>query len=78
MSQPTSAAPSRKKTTFSLLVLAALTGIIVLLFKDHWAEITAALSQLSAWQVLVVLAIVLVVEGIKALSRNKKAAAKAE
>ena len=55
MSQPTSAAPSRKKTTFSLLVLAALTGIIVLLFKDHWAEITAALSQLSAWQVLVVL-----------------------
>ena len=57
MSQPTSAAPSRKKTTFSLLVLAALTGIIVLLFKDHWAEITAALSQLSAWQVLVVLAI---------------------
>ena len=57
MSQPTSAAPSRKKTTFSLLVLAALTGIIVLLFKDHWAEITATLSQLSAWQVLVVLAI---------------------
>ena len=57
MSQPTSAAPSRKKTTFSLLVLAALTGIIVLLFKDHWAEITAALSQLSAWQVLAVLAI---------------------
>ena len=41
----------------SLLVLAALTGIIVLLFKDNWAEITAALSQLSAWQVLVVLAI---------------------
>ena len=33
MSQPTSAAPSRKKTMFSLLVLAALTGIIVLLFK---------------------------------------------
>ena len=31
--------------------------IIVLLFKDNWAEITAALSQLSAWQVLVVLAI---------------------
>ena len=49
MSQPTSAAPSRKKTTLSLLVLAALTGIIVLLFKDNWAEITAALSQLSAW-----------------------------
>ena len=57
MSQPASAAPSRKKTVISLLVLAALTGIIVLLFKDNWAEITAALSQLSAWQVLVVLAI---------------------
>lgn len=46
-----------QKTVISLLVLAALTGIIVLLFKDNWAEITAALSQLSAWQVLVVLAI---------------------
>lgn len=57
MSQPASAAPSRKKTVISLLVLAALTGIIVLLFRDNWAEITAALSQLSAWQVLVVLAI---------------------
>ena len=33
MSQPASAAPSRKKTVISLLVLAALTGIIVLLFK---------------------------------------------
>ena len=32
MSQPASAAPSRKKTVISLLVLAALTGIIVLLF----------------------------------------------
>ena len=38
MSQPASAAPSRKKTVISLLVLAALTGIIVLLFKDNWAE----------------------------------------
>ena len=61
MSQPASAAPSRKKTVISLLVLAALTGIIVLLFKDNWAEITAALSQLSAWQVLVVLAIAVLV-----------------
>ena len=33
MSQPASAAPSRKKTVISLLVLAALTGIIVLLFR---------------------------------------------
>ena len=57
MSQPTSAAPSRKKTVISLLVLAALTSVIVLLFKDHWAEITAALAQLSVWQVLAVLAV---------------------
>ena len=49
MSQPTSATPSRKKTVISLLVLLALTGIIVFMFKDHWAEITAALAQLSAW-----------------------------
>ena len=27
------------------------------MFKDHWGEITAALAQLSAWQVLAVLAI---------------------
>ena len=57
MSQPTSGQPSRKKTLISLLVLLALTGVIVLLFKDHWAEITSALAQLSLWQVLVVLAI---------------------
>ena len=57
MSTPASAAPSRKKAVISLLVLAALTGVIVLLFKDHWAEITAALAQLSVWQVLAVLAV---------------------
>ena len=57
MSQPASARPSRKKTVISLLVLLVLTGIIVLMFKDHWGEITAALAQLSAWQVLAVLAI---------------------
>ena len=57
MSQAAAQQPSRKKTVISLLVLLALTCIIVFTFKDHWAEITAALSQLSAWQVLVVLAI---------------------
>lgn len=57
MSQPTSGQPSRKKTVISLLVLLALTGVIVFMFKDHWAEITSALSQLSLWQVLVVLAV---------------------
>ena len=74
MSQAAAQQPSRKKTVISLLVLLALTCIIVFTFKDHWAEITAALAQLSAWQVLVVLAIDLVVEGIRALGRNKKAA----
>ena len=48
MSQPASAAPSRKKTVISLLVLAALTGIIVLLFKDNWAEITVFLREGAA------------------------------
>ena len=57
MSQPASARPSRKKTVISLLVLLVLTGIIVLMFKAHWGDITAALAQLSAWQVLAVLAI---------------------
>lgn len=57
MSQPAAQQPSRKKSIVSLLVLLALTGVIVLLFKDHWAEITAALSNLSLWQVLVVLAV---------------------
>lgn len=57
MSQPTSGQPTRKKTVISLLVLLVLTCIIVFMFKDHWAEITSALSQLSLWQVLVVLAI---------------------
>ena len=57
MSQAAAQQPSRKKTAISLLVLLALTCIIVFTFKDHWAEITTALAQLSVWQVLVVLAI---------------------
>ena len=57
MSQPASARPSRKKTVISLLVLLALTCVIIFMFKDHWAEITAALAQLSLWQVLAVLAV---------------------
>ena len=47
MSQAAAQQPSRKKTVLSLLVLLALTCIIVFIFKDHWAEITAALAQLS-------------------------------
>lgn len=57
MSQAAAQQPSRKKTVISLLVLLALTCIIVFTFKDHWAEITAALAQLSVWQVLSVLAV---------------------
>ena len=45
MSQAAAQQPSRKKTVISLLVLLALTCIIVFTFKDHWAEITAALAQ---------------------------------
>ena len=44
MSQAAAQQPSRKKTVISLLVLLALTCIIVFTFKDHWAEITAALA----------------------------------
>ena len=47
MSQAAAQQPSRKKAVISLLVLLALTCIIVFTFKDHWAEITAALAQLS-------------------------------
>ena len=49
--------PSRKKTVISLLVLLALTGVVILIFKSHWAEISAALAQLNFGQVLLVLAI---------------------
>lgn len=52
MSQAAAQQPSRKKAVISLLVLLVLTCIIVFTFKDHWAEITAALAQLSVWQVL--------------------------
>ena len=56
-STPSSAAPSRKKTLLSVLILLALTGVLVLVFKDNWDEISAALSQLRLWQVLLVLAL---------------------
>ncbi len=49
--------PSRKKTVISLLVLLALTCVVILIFKSHWAEISAALAQLNFGQVLLVLAI---------------------
>lgn len=49
--------PSRKKTFFSLVVLLALTCVVLLIFHRHWAEISAALAQLSLWQVGVLLLI---------------------
>lgn len=67
MNQPSAQQPSRKKSILSLLVLLALTGVIVFLFKDNWNDILAALGQLSFWQVLLVLAVGLsypVLEGI--------------
>lgn len=57
MNQSAASQPSRKKAVFSLLILLALTCVIVLIFRDHWAELTAALTQLNLWQVLVVLAL---------------------
>lgn len=58
MNRPTaSQQPSHKKTLISLLVLLALTGVVVYIFKDHWEEISAALAALSWWQVVLVLLI---------------------
>ena len=54
-SQNQSPAPSRKKALLSVAILLALTGVLILLFKDHWAEISAALAQLSLGQVALVL-----------------------
>lgn len=56
MNHPTSSQqPTRKKTVISLLILLALTGVVVCIFKDHWVEISTALAQLSWGQVVLVL-----------------------
>ena len=55
-SQNQSPAPSRKKPALRSHP-AGLTGVLILLFKDHWAEISAALAQLSLGQVALVLAL---------------------
>ena len=58
MNQPASSQqPTRKKTVISLLILLALTGVVVYIFKDHWTEISTALAQLSFGQVVLVLLI---------------------
>lgn len=59
--------PTGRRTLISLLVLALLSCIIVYVFKDHWGDITAALSRVSAWHVAALLAIGLsypVLEGV--------------
>lgn len=38
MNQSAASQPSRKKAVFSLLILLALTCVIVLIFRDHWAD----------------------------------------
>ena len=57
MSSSTSPAPSRQKTLLSLGVLALLTGIVVFIFREHWAEISEALSRLTLGQGLLALAV---------------------
>ena len=54
---PDRSAPSRKKALASVCILLVLTGVLVLLFRDNWAEISAALAELSSWQVAAVLAL---------------------
>lgn len=57
MSSSASPAPSRRKTLLSLGVLALLTGIVVFIFREHWAEISEALSRLTLGQELLALAV---------------------
>ncbi len=53
----TRALPLPQKALLSVAILLALTGVLILLFQDHWAEISAALAQLSLRQVALVLAL---------------------
>lgn len=57
MSPSASPAPSRRKTLLSLGVLALLTGIVVFIFREHWTEISEALSRLTLGQGLLALAV---------------------
>ena len=57
MSSSASPAPSRRKTLLSLGVLALLTGIVVFIFREHWTEISEALSRLTLGQGLLALAV---------------------
>ena len=69
MSSSASHAPSRRKTLLSLGVLALLTGIVVFIFREHWAEISEALSRLTLGQGLLALAVGLsypLLEGVSA------------
>lgn len=57
MSSSAFPAPSRRKTLLSLGVLALLTGIVVFIFREHWTEISEALSRLTLGQGLLALAV---------------------
>ena len=57
MRSSASPAPSRRKPLLSLGVLALLTGIVVFIFREHWAEISEALSRLTLGQGLLALAV---------------------
>lgn len=73
MSSSASPAPSRRKTLLSLGVLALLTGIVVFIFREHWAEISEALSRLTLGQGLLALAVGLsypLLEGVSSCSSS--------
>ncbi|MGN0706393.1 MAG: YbhN family protein [Faecalibacterium sp.] len=54
---PNTPRQSRRQTVLSLLVLLVLTGIMVFIFRENWAEIRTALSLLRLPQILLILLI---------------------
>lgn len=75
MSSSASPAPSRRKTLLSLGVLALLTGIVVFIFREHWAEISEALSRLTLGQGLLALAVGLSYPLLEGVSSGSSSAA---
>lgn len=67
MNPSASPTPSRKKTLLSLVILVVLTVVVVLIFREHWDDIAAALGKLTFWQSLLALAVGLsypLIEGV--------------